>query len=229
MPKKQSASPLILVGVLVVVAVLAFTSGRMQGLQLAPSDSTVSSSAAQSSTTSSSCTLTYTYTLTSGEAIPPLPALPLGSCYAFVYISATTSSTVVTSTTVITNTYTVVQPSSTINPTTCNLQECPSGCIYTPEGAVCATQVQTYTCSLGWAINTNGSCVQIASETTLTNTAISTGTYLGTYTCTTTWTHTGAYAPVPSGVCQYIAPTNPLLDGLAKLWDWLRCFFGYCS
>jgi len=53
-------------------------------------------------------------------------------------------------------------------------------------------------------------------------------------TCTTTWTHTGSYVPVPSGVCQQIVPSNPivnLLTYLRSLWNWFRqllCGFGFC-
>ena len=51
-------------------------------------------------------------------------------------------------------------------------------------------------------------------------------------TCTTTWTHTGGYLPVPSGVCQEIAPPNPILKALTDIWNWIRallCGFGFCS
>jgi hypothetical protein len=51
------------------------------------------------------------------------------------------------------------------------------------------------------------------------------------YVCTTTWTHTGAFLPVPSGVCQEIVqvPPNPILSLWYRFWDWLRCIFGHCG
>lgn len=67
--------------------------------------------------------------------------------------------------TTVSNTYTAVQPSSTINPMTCNYQKCPNGCAYTPAGIACVEQVHAYTCSIGWAVDTNGNCVQIATST----------------------------------------------------------------
>ncbi len=74
-------------------------------------------------------------------------------------------------------------------------------------------------------------CMQGSAALQVTSYSIFTSSTLQS-TCTTTWTHTGGYLPVPSGVCQEIVPTNPILKALTDIWNWIRallCGFGFCS
>jgi hypothetical protein len=71
-------------------------------------------------------------------------------------------------------------------------------------------------------------CMQGSAALQVTSYSIFTSSTLQS-TCTTTWTHTGGYLPVPSGVCQEIVPTNPILKALTDIWNWIRallCGFG---
>lgn len=132
-------------------------------------------------------------------------------------------------TTTVYNNYSVIQPSSMINPMTCDLQKCPNGCAYTPGGVVCVEQVHTYTCPVGWAIDTNGNCVQIAGGTTVTNTytVASTFSTINPMKCDYQTCPYGCVVS-PEGIICNEAP-NPIFKALTDFWNWLQCFWkGHC-